>query len=209
MGYINDFRGVGRDDVAVAGGKGAGLGELVRAGLPVPHWIRAEHLRLRAVCPGQRADRPPARGSRRASFRHNAGLRGGLRADPRTLHGRQHAGGDRGRAPRRLPPAGVRCRRGSRGGRQVLGHRRGPRLGEFRGPAGHVPQRARRRGPHGGGHQLLGIPLDRPGNGSTGPGKASCRPTSGWPWWSRKWSTRTRRESCSPPTPPRDAATRS
>ena len=37
MGYINDFRGVGRDDVAVAGGKGAGLGELVRAGLPVPH----------------------------------------------------------------------------------------------------------------------------------------------------------------------------
>ena len=36
MGYINDFRGVGRDDVAVAGGKGAGLGELVRAGLPVP-----------------------------------------------------------------------------------------------------------------------------------------------------------------------------
>ena len=36
MGYIIDFSGVGRDDVAVAGGKGAGLGELVRAGLPVP-----------------------------------------------------------------------------------------------------------------------------------------------------------------------------
>ncbi|KIS26546.1 phosphoenolpyruvate synthase [Arthrobacter sp. SPG23] len=36
MVYISDFREVGRDDVATAGGKGAGLGELVRAGLPVP-----------------------------------------------------------------------------------------------------------------------------------------------------------------------------
>jgi phosphoenolpyruvate synthase/pyruvate phosphate dikinase len=36
MVYINDFSEVGRDDVPTAGGKGAGLGELVRAGLPVP-----------------------------------------------------------------------------------------------------------------------------------------------------------------------------
>ncbi|MBP1135456.1 pyruvate,water dikinase [Arthrobacter sp. PvP023] len=36
MVYINDFSEVGRDDVATAGGKGAGLGELVRAGVPVP-----------------------------------------------------------------------------------------------------------------------------------------------------------------------------
>lgn len=36
MGYVIDFVNVGLDDVAVAGGKGAGLGELVRAGLPVP-----------------------------------------------------------------------------------------------------------------------------------------------------------------------------
>jgi pyruvate,water dikinase len=36
MVYISDFVDVGRADVAVAGGKGAGLGELVRAGLPVP-----------------------------------------------------------------------------------------------------------------------------------------------------------------------------
>lgn len=36
MGYINDFSEVGRGDIATAGGKGAGLGELVRAGLPVP-----------------------------------------------------------------------------------------------------------------------------------------------------------------------------
>ncbi|MFF1382540.1 PEP/pyruvate-binding domain-containing protein [Arthrobacter sp. NPDC058288] len=36
MVYINEFSEVGRDGVATAGGKGAGLGELVRAGVPVP-----------------------------------------------------------------------------------------------------------------------------------------------------------------------------
>lgn len=36
MDYIDDFSEVGRSDVPTAGGKGAGLGELVRAGLPVP-----------------------------------------------------------------------------------------------------------------------------------------------------------------------------
>ncbi len=36
MTYISDFGDVGPDDVAVAGGKGVGLGGLVQAGLPVP-----------------------------------------------------------------------------------------------------------------------------------------------------------------------------
>src|SRR6478735_8724746 len=36
MGFILRFDQLGRDDVAVAGGKGANLGELTRAGLPVP-----------------------------------------------------------------------------------------------------------------------------------------------------------------------------
>lgn len=36
MTYINNFGDVGPGDVAVAGGKGVGLGGLVRAGLPVP-----------------------------------------------------------------------------------------------------------------------------------------------------------------------------
>ena len=36
MTYISDFGDVGPGDVAVAGGKGVGLGGLVRAGLPVP-----------------------------------------------------------------------------------------------------------------------------------------------------------------------------
>lgn len=36
MSYVTRFDQVGRDDGGVAGGKGANLGELVRAGLPVP-----------------------------------------------------------------------------------------------------------------------------------------------------------------------------
>ncbi|HEY6422868.1 MAG TPA: PEP/pyruvate-binding domain-containing protein [Pseudonocardiaceae bacterium] len=36
MSYVTRFELVGRDDVDVAGGKGANLGELTRAGLPVP-----------------------------------------------------------------------------------------------------------------------------------------------------------------------------
>ncbi|MGO4228664.1 PEP/pyruvate-binding domain-containing protein [Arthrobacter sp. YAF34] len=36
MTYISDFGDVGPDDVAVAGGKGVGLGGLVQTGLPVP-----------------------------------------------------------------------------------------------------------------------------------------------------------------------------
>ncbi|MGH3823620.1 MAG: PEP/pyruvate-binding domain-containing protein [Pseudonocardiaceae bacterium] len=36
MSYVTRFDQVGRDDVDVAGGKGANLGELARAGLPVP-----------------------------------------------------------------------------------------------------------------------------------------------------------------------------
>ncbi len=37
MSYLRQFSEVGRDDVDLAGGKGANLGELTRAGLPVPH----------------------------------------------------------------------------------------------------------------------------------------------------------------------------
>ncbi|MBE0447319.1 MAG: phosphoenolpyruvate synthase [Actinobacteria bacterium] len=36
MAYIVQFQDVGKDDIALAGGKGANLGEMTRAGLPVP-----------------------------------------------------------------------------------------------------------------------------------------------------------------------------
>ena len=36
VSYVRSLDTVGRDDVAIAGGNGANLGELIRAGLPVP-----------------------------------------------------------------------------------------------------------------------------------------------------------------------------
>src|SRR6478735_3568143 len=39
MTYINNFDDVGRGDVAIAGGKGVGLGGLSQGGLPVPPWF--------------------------------------------------------------------------------------------------------------------------------------------------------------------------
>ena len=39
MTYIYNFGDVGPGDVAMAGGKGVGLGGLVQAGLPVPRGL--------------------------------------------------------------------------------------------------------------------------------------------------------------------------
>ena len=36
MNYVEFFRNLGKDDIPVAGGKGANLGELTNAGIPVP-----------------------------------------------------------------------------------------------------------------------------------------------------------------------------
>lgn len=36
MGFIRDFSALNKDDAAIAGGKGASLGEMIQAGLPVP-----------------------------------------------------------------------------------------------------------------------------------------------------------------------------
>ncbi|HXF02331.1 MAG TPA: PEP/pyruvate-binding domain-containing protein, partial [Arthrobacter sp.] len=36
MAYINQFDDVGEGDLAAVGGKGVGLGGLIRAGVPVP-----------------------------------------------------------------------------------------------------------------------------------------------------------------------------
>ena len=35
-GYVQNFAELGKDDTAIAGGKGANLGELTKAGFPVP-----------------------------------------------------------------------------------------------------------------------------------------------------------------------------
>ncbi|MCR5323126.1 MAG: phosphoenolpyruvate synthase [Lachnospiraceae bacterium] len=37
MKYLRQFNEIGKNDIAIAGGKGANLGEMTRAGIPVPH----------------------------------------------------------------------------------------------------------------------------------------------------------------------------
>jgi pyruvate,water dikinase len=36
MGFLRNFKDIEKSDVSLAGGKGASLGEMTRAGIPVP-----------------------------------------------------------------------------------------------------------------------------------------------------------------------------
>ena len=47
--HIAWFAEVGRDDVALVGGKGANLGELTQANIPVPTWLCRYNPRLPRV----------------------------------------------------------------------------------------------------------------------------------------------------------------
>src|SRR3954447_18582066 len=53
MRYITQLAHRGRGDIAVAGGKGANLGELTRAGLPVPPGFVLTTAAYRAVVDGR------------------------------------------------------------------------------------------------------------------------------------------------------------
>ena len=53
MTYVVRFADLGRGDIAVAGGKGANLGELTRAGLPVPPGFVLTTAAYRAVVDGR------------------------------------------------------------------------------------------------------------------------------------------------------------
>ncbi len=127
--WIVPLSDIGIDDVAVAGGKGANLGELVRAGLPVPPGF---------VITGRCLPR---------------GARRGGRARSRARRVRRSDGGDRRRVRRGAAGArrqGAGARRPARGaGRRVPRHgrrrrRRGPLLGHGGGQRGHVVRRHER-----------------------------------------------------------------
>ncbi|MGZ4661360.1 MAG: PEP/pyruvate-binding domain-containing protein, partial [Arthrobacter sp.] len=93
MTYINGFGEVGSGDVAVVGGKGAGMGELSRAGLPVPPgfllntaayqaFVEANHLpaaiqELATVSPGA-----PTQDYEHASQRIRTLFAGGVMPEP-------------------------------------------------------------------------------------------------------------------------------
>ena len=103
MTYTAWFDEIRKDDIALAGGKGANLGELSHAGLPVPPgfvvtttaydaFVEANSIGDAIVGRASvtRADDP-------------AGVRGGRGGDPRAFLRRQGSRGDGGRDTRRLP----------------------------------------------------------------------------------------------------------
>ena len=84
MSYVTHLDQVGRDDVDVAGGKGANLGELVRAGLPCRPGSCSPPRRTASSC-DDRDRRGDAR-ARRPAADADRGLRGTVGADPRAVH---------------------------------------------------------------------------------------------------------------------------
>ena len=150
------LEGVGRDDVALAGGKGANLGELVRAGLPVPPGFvvttQAYGDFLVAGGLGDRLADPRRRPRRCAPWSSTSRSR--RRCAPRSWP----------RTPARLPA----------GGRAFVGDRGGPGRRELRRAAGHLPERAGGRRPGRRGTAVLGLAVERAGGRV--PGAAAGRP---------------------------------
>src|SRR5215203_197257 len=172
MTYTAWFDEIGKDDIALAGGKGANLGELSRAGLPVPPgfvvtttaydaFVEANGIGDAIVgrALATRADDP-------ASFEEVAE---GIRA----LFSGGKVPGDGGRDTRRLPRVERRrTRDASR--RPFLGHRRRPPCDELRWPAGNLPERSRSGGAARSGQELLGFSVDGASDGLPGtPGRRS------------------------------------
>ena len=122
MDLVLPLRDVGRADLAVAGGKGANLGELVRAGFAVPDGFvitTAAYARAVAGIPPRRRRMPRPRATPCRTCRSPTTLRDAILA-----------------AYERL---GARSRR-----RPLERHRRGPARRRLRRSAGDVPERPRR-----------------------------------------------------------------
>ena len=154
-----------QDMVPVAGGKAANLGELLRAGLPVPGgFCLTTHAYRRAMAPAGLEETHRALAACAPERSPGAGRTG--RHGPRPGPGRRGSGGDCRRRPCRLCGAGDRRRR--RG--QIVRHRRGPGVRQFRRTAGHLPERGGRGGGAGRRPAVLGLAVDGPGRG------VPCRP---------------------------------
>ena len=142
---VRPFARLGREDVAYAGGKGANLGELTSAGLPVPDGFVVGAPAYAAFCTetglrerlADAARRRRRRGHRRAASRQRRRARAvrrdadaGVAAAGRSVSAYERAGGRRFRRA---------------GGGALLGDRRGHRRVFVRGDERDLPEHPRRR----------------------------------------------------------------
>ena len=120
-------------ELAFAGGQGGQPRRADRRGLPGARRLLRGHPGLRAG----RRDRRARRRARRAPVRDLAWPPAPARPCSPPCPPR---------SPRRSPTPTRRSATGRAGGGAVVGHRRGPARRELRRPAGHLPERRRRRG---------------------------------------------------------------
>ena len=158
--YVLPFSEVGADSVALVGGKGANLGEMARAGFPVPPGFCVTTAAYREFV---------------AASPELDGLLDALEGtDPGDLWRigelgkriRDHL--DVASGPRRRPGLGPLRLAGDRPERTLRGplerHGRGPPHRVVRGAAGHLPERPGRGAPARRREAVLGIALHRPGH---------------------------------------------
>ena len=145
-----------REPAAEVGGKALNLAELLRGGFRVPPgfclttdayervtdqaMLRRRLDELAATPADDDTDAQPARRGRR-DLVLAAAVPAEVEQRPRDV----------------VPADGAACR----GGRALVGHRRGPAVRQLRRPAGHLPQRRRRGRRAGRGPPLLGVAVDR------------------------------------------------
>ena len=171
--FVRSFAELSHSDVDYAGGKGANLGELTGAGIPVPAGFVVGAPAYAAFCDdgGLRSRVADALAS--VDVDDPADLDRPSGEVRKMVEARALPRGRRAGDPRRLRRA--RRRRGRRAGRgALLGHGRGHRVGLLRGDERDLPQRARSRGPGRGRAAVLVLAVREPH--PLLPGEAGLRP---------------------------------
>ncbi len=203
---VRRFAELSRADVAFAGGKGANLGELTAAGVPVPPGFVVGAPAYAAYCDEGGLREQLTRALDGVDVEDTAALE----AAADQARGRDRAGRDArlaARGDRRgLPRAGRRGRRPARR-RALVGHRGGHGVGLVRRHERDVPQRARRARGGGGGAPLLGVAVRQPHRLLPRLARASTRRAWTSPSSCSARSPRRAPASCSRSTRPRAAPT--
>jgi len=186
--------------LANAGGKAANLHALLTAGFPVPPGFVVTTAAYEQVVAANQLAAPIAELGFRHPPRRPGLVRDGVAGHPRPVRpdgvARRHRRGH----PRRLCQTGSRICTRRAGRRALLGHGGRPARSQLRGPAGDLPQRARRRRPARSRDALFGPASGRRARSPTAPAKGSHPTAWRWPSWCNAWCPPTLRACSSPST---------
>ena len=203
MSYIDWLTDLGRGDVDSAGGKGANLGELVKAGFPVPPGFVITTTAYRDFVEANRLADAILELARRSP-------RDQAESEDAAARIRQFFAEGEIPEPLRREILAAYARLGEACAVAVRSSATAEDLAEAALPVGRTLTSTSRdmttcwfRCGNAGRH------CGRLERWPTAPGRISTRPRCGWPLWSSRWFRPTRPGSCLPPTRPTVAATRS